>query len=215
MLRLIDLDRWERRSHFEYYTQSLQCGYSITAGIDVTELLRGVHRNGLRFYPSFLYCICSVVNETKEFRMGLNAEGMPGIWDEVHPVHTLFHEDDKTFSDIWSFYSSDFQEFYRTIEADTAEYKEKKGIKTKPGQPPNFFCVSCTPWLRYEGYGTYAMGGRPNLFPIVTFGKYEEENGRQRLPLTVTISHAAADGYHTSMFFSDLQKKADQLFAEK
>ena len=26
----VDLDSWERRSHYEYYTKLLKCGYSVT-----------------------------------------------------------------------------------------------------------------------------------------------------------------------------------------
>lgn len=57
--------------------------------------------------------------------------------------------------------------------------------------------------------------GRPNLFPIVTFGKYVEEDGRRKLSAALTISHAAADGYHASMFFERLQEVLDEFVIEK
>ena len=47
--------------------------------------------------------------------MSFNAEGQLGYWDEVVPCYTLFHEDGKTFTDIWSEYSDDFNTFYRAI----------------------------------------------------------------------------------------------------
>ncbi len=37
-------------------------------------------------------------------------------------------------------------------------------------------------------------------------GKYELKNERFRMPLTMQIHHAAADGFHISRFFSELQK---------
>ncbi len=212
MFRLIEMEQWERREHFKYYMDTLPCGYSLTAKLDVTGLLARLREQGVRFYPAMLYLIASTVNGTREFCMGVDGEGRPGFWDEMHLVHTVFHEDDKTFSDIWTNYHEDFSVFRESLERDIREYGDKKGAKVKPGQPPNFFCVSCTPWLHYEGYSAYCAGGRPALFPVITFGKYEEENGRLRLPLTVTISHAAADGYHTSMFFQDLQERIDRAF---
>ena len=51
--------------------------------------------------------------------------------------------------------------------------------------------------------------GEPALFPIIDFGKYTEQEGRYTLPVAVTISHAAADGYHTSLFFKRLQEELD------
>ena len=78
---------------------------------------------------------------------------------------------------------------YRVLET----YKDKKGIKVKEGQPMNFFCISCAPWLDYAAYCPVNYGGSPNLFPIITFGKYTEENGKYTLPYTITISHACME----------------------
>lgn len=206
---LIDTENWPRKSHYEYFTRQIKCGYSLTAPLDVTELLRFLGRKGLRFYPSFLYLTSRAVNAAVEFRMALDERGRPGYWDVVHPVHTIFHQDDKTFSDIWTYYDPDFSAFYKNLERDLDAYKDIKGIKTKPGQPRNFFCVSCTPWLSYTGYSTGIPGGDPNLFPIIAFGKFTENRGRYTLPLTVTIAHAAADGYHVNRFFLELQEALD------
>ena len=48
----VDMDSWERRSHYEYYTKLLKCGYSVTVSLDITKLHRQVKEKGLRFYPS-------------------------------------------------------------------------------------------------------------------------------------------------------------------
>ena len=48
----VDLDSWERRSHYEYYTKLLKCGYSVTVSLDITKLHRQVKEKGLRFYPA-------------------------------------------------------------------------------------------------------------------------------------------------------------------
>ena len=38
-----------------------------------------------------------------------------------------------------------------------------------------------------------------------------EEEGRRKLSAALTISHAAADGYHASMFFERLQEVLDEF----
>ena len=75
----------------------------------------------------------------------------------------------------------------------------------------NFFCISCVPWMDYTGYCPVNYGGSPNLFPLITFGKYTEENGTFTMPFTLTISHACMDGYHLSVFFNTLQEKLNQF----
>ena len=44
------------------------------------------------------------------------------------------------------------------------------------------------------------------LFPMVTWGKYYEVNERVKLPLTLQIHHAVADGYHCSLFFEAVEQ---------
>ena len=44
------------------------------------------------------------------------------------------------------------------------------------------------------------------LAPVITWGKFETENGRSVLPLSMNIHHAVADGWHLSRFFADVQE---------
>ena len=34
----IDRTTWERNSHYDYYTNLLKCGYSVTVSLDITKL---------------------------------------------------------------------------------------------------------------------------------------------------------------------------------
>lgn len=207
----IDLDAWPRREHFHYYRNFVKCSYSVTVRIDITSLLRFSHANHYRFYGCSIYLFARTVNEMPEMRMMLTPKGTPGIWDVVHPNFTVFHKDDHTFSDLWTTYDDDFSVFYQNFEQVLATYGDIHGIKGRSDQPANFFCVSCVPWMDFTACSTSASGD-PNLFPIFTYGKYTEENGRFIVPVTLTISHAAADGYHASQFFERLQYNMDHTF---
>ncbi len=211
MFNYIDLENWERKEHFEYYRTKIKCGYSCTVQLDVTAFRNKVKTKGLRFYPAFVYCVSNIVNSMPEFRMGVDSEGKPGCYDVSHPNMTIFHEDDHTFSDMWTEYYPDFMDFYKNTTENMDKYKNVKGIKARDNQPASFFCISCVPWLSYTAYSTSVPGGEPNLFPIITFGKYTESNGKYTMPFTLNISHAAADGYHTSKFFNNLQELIDTI----
>lgn len=204
----IDMETWPRREHYRYYRGMLKCGYSLTARIDVTEAVAFAKSHGRRFYGCFLYAAARAVNGMDEMKLMTTPDGGPGIWDTVHLNFTVFHGDDKTFSDLWTEYYPEFEIFYQEFQRVLDTYGDVHGIKGRPGQPANFFCASCVPWLDYTGFTTHSVG-EPALFPIITFGRYTEEKGRYTLPVTVTISHAAADGYHTSLLFQRLQEQLD------
>lgn len=208
--RKIDMETWPRREHFEYYRNTLQCGYSLTARIDVTNVLRYAKEKSVRIYGCFIFAAARTVNSMDCMRMMVPSEGGAGVWEVSHPSFTIFHKDDETFSDIWTEYMPKFTDFYENYEKVIEKFGEHHGIKARSDQPANFFCISCSPWLEHTGYSTYAVG-EPALFPIILFGKYTKSEERYSLPVTVTISHAAADGYHTSMFFKKLQENLDNF----
>lgn len=212
MFTPIDLRTWPRQEHFNYYRNILPVGYSVTVRLDVTRFRAMLQAHDLKFYPSFIWCVSHTLLAHPAFRMAVDKDGVPGTHDVLHPNYTVFHEDDHTFSDLWTRHDEDFAAFYRAFLADTAAHGGTHGMKTKPNQPWNFYCISCVPWLDFTAYASHvAGGGQPNLFPVFTYGKATEDSGKWTLPLAVNIAHAAADGWHTAQFVSDLQKNLDSL----
>lgn len=233
---LIDLDTWPRRDHFEYYRNLVKTNYNLTSNVDITRLHQLCRQNGLRFYPTFVYAITRTVNGISALRMALNDSGNPGYYDYLNPSYTIFHKDDETFSDIWSPYEEDFATFYRQAVLDMQQYKDVKGIKSKPGKPEAFLPVSGVPWTTFTSCGSDTFTPPHMLFPVITFGRYFvsdcipdclgrtvasafgsphscrksfPESPRMLLPVNLFVSHAAADGFHTCKFFSDLQSLCD------
>ena len=202
------LDTWPRREHFYYYRERLKVGYSLTVRLDVTQAAAFARTHSLRFYGCFLYAAARAVNQLDEMKLMVDPEGAPGIWETVHLNFTVFHRDDHTFTDLWMEYAPDFPTFYREFERVLSLYGDRHGVKGRPGQPANFFCASCVPWMDYTGFSTHSPGD-PALFPVLTFGRYTPSGEQLTLPATLTIAHAAADGYHTSQFFRLLQEELD------
>ena len=216
MFTPIDLNTWPRREHFDYYRSFLPCGYCVTVWLDVTAFRAMLKKQGLKFYPSFVWCVSHTILSHPAYRMGVDKNGNPGYHDMLHPVYTVFHEDDHSFSDLWTEHDEDFPVFYAHFQSDAETFGQNHGIKGKPGQPGNFYCISAVPWLDYTGYTATVSGDRlPALFPVITYGKITAENGRETLPFTVNIAHAAADGWHTAAFVGDLQELLDSVTLKK
>ena len=99
VFHVIDKTTWERAIYFDYYYHQIKCKYNLTVNIDITRLMRRKKERNLKFFPMMLYAIMKAVNQNKEFRMSFNEQGELGYWDEVVPSYTLFHEENKTFTD--------------------------------------------------------------------------------------------------------------------
>lgn len=208
----IDWETWPRSGHFNYYYNQIKCRYTLTAHIDIAPLRVFQKERKLKFFPLMLYAIMRAVNENQEFRMSFDAEGRLGYWDEVVPCYTLFHEQDKTFSDIWSPYDPCARAFYDGIVGDMETYKDVGGfVKAKATQPPNFCPVSSVPWLHFTSFSQDTYAENSLLFPLIRFGKFQTAGDTVLLPLAVSVHHAVADGYHTCKLIHDIEDAAAHL----
>lgn len=209
--RKFDLENWARREHYEYYTQKLKIEYNMTSRIQVDNLLEFCEKNGYKFYPTLICLVTQVVNSLENLKMFRDKDGNLCVWDFLNPNYTIFHKDDLTFSDCWSEYSADFSIFYNNITEDMERYRDVKGIKTRPDQPSNFYCISCEPWTDFTAYSARTTNGEPQFFPIITMGKYISENGKTTMAVNLLIAHAVSDGYHAAQFFNRLQLAVNRI----
>lgn len=201
----IDPERWARKKYFDYFYNKIKTRYNLTKNIDISPLMDVKYQKGFKFYPTMLYALTRAVNQNVEFRMSFNPEGILGYWNYVNPAYTIFHSDDKTFSDIWSEYNENFKIFYSNVYTDMETYKDIKEIKARPNQPANFCLLSSLPWLSFDGFAQDTFTESSLLFPFIRFGKYFEKDDKVLLPLSIFVNHAVADGYHTCKLINDIQ----------
>lgn len=204
--RKIDMAAWPRREHYQYYTEKLKIECNMTVPINVKNLLDFCHESGHKFYPSIIYLVTKVLNQMENFRMFRDADGNLCVWDQVVPNYTIFHEDDKTFSDCWTGYSDDFETFYREITEDMEKGQEKRGIKVKAGQPANFTAFPACPGCIYGIWQQDGQQYRTEYFPVITMGKYEKSGDQILMPVNLDDSPCGSDGYHAGCFFRDFRK---------
>ena len=205
---IIDINKWKRGKLFSYYIDNLRNVLSLTAEIDVTLFVRFVKGNGLKFYPAFMWAVSKIFNSREEFRYGWDKEGNLIRWDYISPYYADFHKDDEMFTLLYTEYAEDLLTFHDNFLKDRERYKDLRGFDFTE-VPTNVFNVSCLPWLKYKSFDIHVFDEGKYLAPVVTWGKYEEKNGRLTMPLSVNIHHAVCDGFHLCRFFNELQTFID------
>jgi chloramphenicol O-acetyltransferase type A len=199
---IIDVDKWNRKEYYNHYFSKVPCTYSITAKIDITK----IKEKKQKLYPAMLYYIATIVNRHSEFRTAINEKGKLGVYSEMIPCYTVFHKDTETFSNIWTEYIPNYDDFSAAYELDLLKYGKNKKMIGKGNVPANSFPVSMIPWLTFEGFNLNLQKGYDYLIPIFTMGKYYQEDCRTILPLTIQVHHAVCDGFHVCRFVNELQE---------
>ena len=141
-----------------------------------------------------------------EFRTALTDEGL-GIYDQMHPAYTIFHQESETFSGIWTEANSDYSEFLKAYEADIAIFSSSMEFAPKPNRPPNTFDISMVPWFTFTAFDINVFGEGKHFLPIFMMGNFFDMGEQRNLPLAIQVHHAVCDGYHVGRFIERLQEK--------
>ena len=65
----------------------------------------------------------------------------------MHPYYSEFHEEDHTFTDLWTEHNESFPVFYQAFLSDVATYGTRHGMKARAGQPAAAAGGIGLPWL--------------------------------------------------------------------
>ncbi|MGN0666779.1 MAG: CatA-like O-acetyltransferase [Huintestinicola sp.] len=206
----IDMQSWPRAQVFYYFSKMAPTGYSLTVNMNVTKLKRFTESNGMKFFPVYLWLVTKNLNRQTEFKIA-EQEGVLGYFDTLTPLYASFHDDDKTFSFMWTEYNDDLGEFYRNYIENQRSFGENHGVLCQPltPPPPNSYTVSCLPWVSFNSFSVHSYENKPYYFPSIEAGKFFEEGQELIMPLSITCHHAATDGYHISLFLEELQNDMD------
>ena len=204
----IDLKTYARAEHFLHFMNEVPCEISLADDIDVTALRDACHVTGRSFYLTFLYIVSYIVNSRDEFRMTAvrsRGEYCPAVWDILNPVHNIFHEDTETYTSVFSLFDRDMEVFTGRA-AEDIERAKHLSVMSVPAMGNNTFEASCLPWRHFTSVGiSHPVENCTSLAPVIVWGGFREAAGRTYLPLSVTIHHAAADGFHLARFLNEAE----------
>ena len=190
--RSIDLKRWRRRDHFQWFRSYEHPFFSVCVEVDVTKLWDRTHvPGGPSFFLTSLYLMLKAANETEAFRLRLRRRG---VWlhDRVAVGPTIPREDG-TFAFARLEFSDTFEEFAAAGDKAIAESKSRKAIAPAKEHQDDIVYHSTLPWFRFTSF-TNALPGGNDSIPRVVFGRCTREGQNMKMPVAVEVHHALVDG---------------------
>ena len=206
--RIVDKETYYRKGVYKHFTDDCKCSSSITARLDVTELVKYSKSTNTKFYINFLYLLSKVLNSRDDYRMAYLWQSDELIcYDIINPIQYVFHEDTETCTPVYTTYYEEYKEFYENAQKDIECAKETKTYELDTQNHPNWFDASYISWLSYDSLNIELPDGYLFFLPIINWGKYREENGRLMMPVSVRMNHAIADGFLIANVFRLLEKQ--------
>ena len=67
--KVIDREKYYRKGVYRHFTEDCKCSVSMTARVDVTDLVKHSKETGTKFYINFLYLLSKTLNSRDDYRM--------------------------------------------------------------------------------------------------------------------------------------------------
>lgn len=209
--KIIDKTKWSRKEHFRFFSEDNGSPlYDITTYIDVTNFCNYVKRKRLSFYYSLIWVVTEVINKIEDFRYKIRGQDII-IFDRLIPGFTDLKPGSELFHIVVVDFKGGIEDFVYKAKKISSKQQDFFPTLLENYEPDMFIQFSCLPWLPFTSLNSEKSGNRDDSIPKITWGKYENIEGKIRLPVSIQVNHRLIDGFHLGKFFNLLQNYINDL----
>lgn len=204
-MKYIDLETWQRKAHFAFFSRMDYPQYNISANLDVTRYLKTLKEKALPFYYGMIHASTLIAQGIPEFCCRIREDGVIQH-EKLRPSYT-----EMTGDGLFKLVTLDLCD---DISAFCARAKEKSQSQTdyfpfEEISGDDLLYITCIPWVSFTHLSHTITLNRKDSVPRLSWGKYFNQDGRILMPYSVQVNHALVDGIHIGQFFSSLQSWMD------
>lgn len=206
MRQLVDLEHWNRREHFEFFSAFDDPFWGTTALVDFTDVYCRSKKEHGSFFLRSVHFILKCVNETDAFRLRIE-DGQVVRYDTIHVSPTI-GRNDGTFGFGFFEYHADLDSFVQKAEREIERVKNGSGLSLSENTGrPDMIRYSALPWFVFSEMKHAVSFGKCDSAPRISTGKLVQAGGRYQLPISINVHHALVDGRDVAELIARLEGK--------
>lgn len=205
MKQLIDIQTWERKSVLEHFSKFQSPDYSVTVQVECGNTRESAKLRKQSFFIYYLYAILRAANEIKEFHYRLE-NGKVMFYDKLDVVTTINVGDDGRFVGVRIPFHEKFEDFYVCAQQVIQNASKDEDVHLNE-QVANedvdlgLILLSVLPGLHFTSMTCTQMTPEGCLYPLLNVGQTMPQEGKNYLPVAITVNHTFIDGFHLTEFF--------------
>ncbi|MFC4097721.1 chloramphenicol acetyltransferase [Euzebyella saccharophila] len=203
MKREIEIKNWNRKDHFEFFSQFDEPFFGVTVRIDCTEAYEESKKYGYSFFLYYLHKALMAANEIASFKYRIS-EGKVFEYDFVNGSPTINRENG-TFGFSYIEYQEDFKMFCEVARIEMERVRNSTGLMPAVSGE-NVIHFSSLPWIDFTSISHARHFKFMDSCPKISFGKMTEMDGKRTMPISVHVHHALMDGLHVGQFIERFQE---------
>ncbi len=204
-MKVIDIESWNRKEHFEFFSKMASPYFGFTTEVDCTKAYDDARENGRSFFAVYLYKSMVAVNTVDELKLRIVGDQVV-LYDEVH-VGSTIGRPDGTFGFSFFRYSEDFDIFNEGLQDQIRAVHHSTGLGIRNEVlPVNHIRHTTIPWNSFSALLHPTNFDPKESIPKITFGKFSIRDGKKFLPVSVEAHHGLADGLHLAKYIEEFQR---------
>jgi chloramphenicol O-acetyltransferase type A len=203
MKQKLDLENWNRKEHFRFFSQMEEPFFGVTTTVNCTKAYQKAKDLGISFFIYYLHKTLQAVNKVENFKYRITNDEVY-IFDAISASATVMRED-KTFGFSYMEFSDSLSDFNQMANKEIQRIQTTTGLFTTE-YPENLIHFSALPWVNFTSLSHARSFTWPDSCPKISFGKMIEENGKKTMAISVHVHHGLMDGYHVGLFLHELQQ---------
>ncbi|MCK9211524.1 MAG: chloramphenicol acetyltransferase [Ignavibacteriaceae bacterium] len=208
-MKTLDLNSWNRKEHFNFFSQFDEPFFGIVSEIDCTIAYRTSKEKGHSFFAYYLHKSLLAVNGIEEFKYRIDEDKVI-VYDKIHASPTI-GRDDGTFAFSFIEFNDDFLTFEDSLKKEIENVQDSVGLRlTENASRKDAIHYSSIPWNTFTGL-THARNFKfVDSVPKITFGKIFLREEKKIMPVSINAHHGLVDGLHVGKHLTLFQKLMDE-----
>lgn len=198
----LDMDRWVRKAHYEFFSRFEEPFFGVTVQVDCTLAFDRAKASGHSFFLSYLHKALVAANLVEAFRYRI-IDGQVWVYDQVNASPTI-NRPDGTFGFGYMNYEEDFAVFETNATIEMDRVRNSSGLEPAVSGE-NVIHFSSIPWISFTSLSHARSFAHKDSIPKISFGKMTETNGIRSMPVSVHAHHGLMDGYQVGQFLEHFQ----------
>ncbi|MCG2611853.1 chloramphenicol acetyltransferase [Flavobacterium sp. SM15] len=203
-MRIIDVESWNRKEHFEFFTKMDSPYFGIVTEVECTHAYTKAKELKQSFFATYMHKSMMAVNQTEEFKYRI-VDNQVVVFDVIHAGTTIGREDG-TFGFAFIPFSEDFKTFNAELQREIQEVQNSTGLRLNNDDlKSDLIRHSTLPWSSFTGLLHPTNFKNNESVPKITFGKAFIREGKRFLPVSVEANHGLVDGLHIARYLEKFQ----------
>lgn len=212
-MKKIDLETWERKSHYLWFSQFADPSIAFDAKMNITHVLDFCKIHGISSYAVIMFIICESINENRAFRLRIQNGEVVEI-ESANVAYTIM-VNDSCFVNCRAILKKGFDSYISDIKENQRIYNNSNYVQKEYNNISiidDIYC-SCIPWLNFLSVKQPIpdQNAESKSIPRACWGKYYSEGNYTYMTLNITANHALVDGIDIASVFNRVQYLFDNV----